>query len=341
MTVFFLSSLTRISDLDTASFETRSLQREDWASGDYVVGEVSGAPSFSYQVELTSGRMVKVMPGDHIVGAFGSRSATLECVGSWRDINEGRMHAMTSAGLFGAVSSISQLIPPAVPLTYRGHVWRNDNKVCMADFALDEPYSSFDTPTVLLVGTSMSAGKTTTGRLIVHELSNLGLKVVGAKLTGAGRYRDILSFRDAGADQVFDFVDVGLPSTVVSEDEFRSAIRPLIHRIGRNNQDVLVAEAGASPLEPYNGAAAIDELRDHIRCTVLCASDPYSVVGVKQAFDLDPDLVTGPATSTTAAMALVERLTNVETINVMDPDSLPALRQVLERTLGVRFPKMN
>ena len=33
--------------------------------------------------------------------------------------------------------------------------------------------------------------------------------------------------QDAGADYIFDFVDAGLPSTVVSEKEYRRALRSL------------------------------------------------------------------------------------------------------------------
>lgn len=330
-----MASLTRISDLPENPYDIKPLARDLWASGDYVVGEMNGTPHRLYNIELASGRMVHALPGDRIVGAFGNRSATLEGVGSYKHIDGQTMHAMTSAGLFGAISSMSQVIPPALQLNYLGHAVRNGRKVCMSDFAIKAENSQFGIPTILLVGTSMSAGKTTTGRLIVHELEKMGKKVIGAKLTGAGRYRDILSFRDAGADCIFDFVDAGLPSTVVPEDEFRSAIRPLLHHIDSLNPDFLVAEAGASPLEPYNGAAAIDELGDNIRCTVLCASDPYAVVGVEQAFGLRPDLVTGPATSTSAAIDLVAKLANVEAINVMSPDSAVALREVLRRTLSV------
>ena len=182
----------------------------------------------------------------------------------------------------------------------------------------------------------MSSGKTTTGRLVVHELERMGKKVVGAKLTGAGRYRDILSFRDAGAMAVFDFVDAGLPSTVVPEDDFRREIRPLLQHIDSLRPDFLVVEAGASPLEPYNGTAAIEELgAGNIRCKILCASDPYAVVGVEKAFGLRPDLVTGPATSTSAAVDLVRNLAGVQGLNVMDPDSLPLLRDVLKKTLNL------
>jgi hypothetical protein len=45
--------------------------------------------------------------------------------------------------------------------------------------------------------------------------------------------------------------------------------------------------------------------------------------------------VTGPATSTSAAVELVRNLTGVEGLNVMDPDSLPPLRDVLKKTLNL------
>jgi hypothetical protein len=335
MTVVSLSSLTRISDLDRNPYEVARIPKESWATGDYVVGEITGSSGRVYSIELASGRIINAMPGNHVIGAFGNRSATLEGVGSWSDIKGKRMNAMTSAGLFGAITSLSVMIPRTVELNYLGHVVRNGNKVCMSDFAIGPATGRFNVPTILLVGTSMSAGKTTTGRLVVNELEKMGKKVCGTKLTGAGRYRDVLSFRDAGASMIYDFVDAGLPSTVVPEKEFRDAMRPLLYKIASMEPDVVVAEAGASPLEPYNGAAAIEELGDNICCTILCASDPYAVVGVQQAFGLKPDLVSGPAASTSAAIDLVHKLTGVEAINVMSTACLPALRKTLKRTLDI------
>lgn len=338
MTVVSFASLTRISDLDVKPFDVAAIPKENWRTGDYVVGEITGSTGRSYHIELASGRMIDALPGDRVVGAFGNRAATLEGVGSWADIKDGKMNAMTSAGLFGAITSLSATIPRTVELSYCGHVQRGGDKVCMSDFAIASAATRFDVPTILLVGTSMNAGKTTTGRLVVHELEKMGKKVVGSKLTGAGRYRDILSFQDAGASAICDFVDAGLPSTVVPEAEFRDAIRPLLHHIGSLEADFLVAEAGASPLEPYNGAAAIDELGANICCTILCASDPYAVVGVEKAFGLKPDLVSGPATNTSAAIDLVHKLSGVEAINVMDPACVPTLREVLQRTVIDRRP---
>lgn len=332
MTVTLLGSLTRRSDLFRKPFDIERIHRDYWATGDFVVGEIVGPRNQSTLVELASGRMVQALRSDRVIGALGSRAATLEAVGSWQDMTDDGMHAMTSAGLFGRVTSLSTLVAPLTGLAYRGHVVRDSKKVTMLDFAIGCE-GKFDVKTVLLVGTSMSSGKTTTGRLVIHELERLGQNVVGAKLTGAGRYRDILSFQDAGADAVFDFVDAGLPSTVVPKEDFRRQIRPLLHLIDSLGPDFVVVESGASPLEPYNGAVAIEELADNICCTILAASDPYAVIGVEQAFGLVPDLVTGPASSTSAAIDLVKKLSGVDAINLMDPDSLPVLRNMLRDKL--------
>jgi hypothetical protein len=323
-------SLTRIADLGEREFEVRPLDRRHWQTGDYVVGVVTGKATRLYQVETRDGSMWPAKAGDRVVGVFGERAATLEGVGSYREIrDDGRMQAMTSAGLFGRITSLSPLLPSTMDLDYAGHAIRGGKKITMREFAIRTDARGFSTPTILLVGTSMSAGKTVTGKLICRLLYEDGRRTIGSKLTGAGRYRDILAFRKAGAEQVFDFVDAGLPSTFVPDDEFRAAVRPLLAHIHAQDADLLVAEAGASPLEPYNGEAAIDELGDNICLTVLCASDPYAVVGVMQAFSLEPDVVTGPATNTTAAIDLVHRLTGLPAISILDRGGVDEFRRFL------------
>ncbi len=204
----------------------------------------------------------------------------------------------------------------------------------MSDYVPEVPEREFGLPVVLMVGTSMSAGKTTSAKVIVRLLKEAGLSVIGAKLTGAGRYQDMQAMQDAGAKSIFDFVDAGLPSTVVPEKEYRRVLRNLLSRMAAVEADALVAEVGASPLEPYNGAAAIDELGSNVRCTVLSASDPYAVTGVIAAFGNHPDLVTGLATSTQAGVELVEKLSGIRALNVLDEDSFPKLRVTLKKTLG-------
>ena len=334
MTLPFFGSVTRNSDLQSRAFQCQALPRESWATGDFVVCDVVGRPGPLYTVELPTGRMSQVFEGDQVVGAFGRRAATLEGAGDWEAIgDDGNLHALTGAGLFGKATSVSPLLSPLMELKYRGHVVRQD-KVTMDQFWTEVEQQPLKIPTVLLIGTSMSSGKTTSGRVIIHELKRRGYKVTAAKLTGAARYRDVLSLGDAGADQTFDFVDVGLPSTVCDPAEFKDRLQQLLTRISLSGSDILVAEAGASPLEPYNGSVAMEMLKTNIQMLVLCASDPYAVLGVQQAFGREPDLVCGPAANTQSAIDLVKNLCGLKALNLLHTDALVDLNQIIDERFG-------
>lgn len=328
------ASLTRISDLPAGGWEAERRPRDSWRMGDYVVAEVTD-PSRERKVELTTGRLIDPAAGDLVVGAFGTRHATLEATGDWRAVGEdGEMHLLTAAGLFGVCTSRSALLPPLGRLRYRGHAVRDGHPLRMSDFVAEPPPRPFTTPVVLVIGTSMSAGKTTAAKILIRRLKEGGRRVVGAKITGAGRYRDILTMGDAGADAIFDFVDVGLPSTVCPRELYEPALEGLLARMQAVEPDVAVVEAGASPLEPYNGEAAIAALSETIRFTVLCASDPYAVVGVIEAFGRRPDLVSGITANTRAGVELVERLARVRTIDLRDRHAAFEIDGMLEAALA-------
>jgi hypothetical protein len=333
---YFYTSVTRCSDLWQASFEIAALPRSRWRGGDFVVAEVTGQPNPLYRCETKTGRIAELLPGDRVVGALGERAATLEGVGSWRAVQaDGLMDALTGAGLLGKATSITPMLPPFMQLKYLGHATRATRPLNMADFVAPAPPAGPALPVVLVIGSSMSAGKTSSARIIIRELRGLGLQVVAAKVTGAARYRDILSFRDAGASAVFDFVDEGLPSTICAAEVFAAALDRLLARLSAAGADVAVIEAGASPLEPYNGDLALARILPETRMTLLCASDPYAVLGVQSAFGLRPELVAGPAANTVAAIALVEKLAGVAAMNLLDSGNRPALRALLARRLGI------
>ena len=324
------ASLTRISDLEDAPFQVERIATEHWKTGDYVVGEVRESSS-GKPIELPCGRLTEPMMGDHVVGALGVRAATLEVTGHWNAIgDDDHMHALTAAGLIGKTTSVSTFVSSPLSLRYVGHCVRDSKPMGMSDFVVssDHPWE-YCVPTILLIGTSMSSGKTTSAKVIIRQLVELGLRVAGVKLTGAGRLRDTLAMRDAGAEWIMDFVDAGLPSTVCPADEYRERLQPLLAKLQSVNADVVVAEAGASPVEPYNGDTLMEMIGPHVRFTVLCASDPYAVMGVQKGFGYQPDLVAGLCTSTLAGVAVIERMSNVRALNLLDGESLDTLKQLL------------
>ena len=62
----FLASVTRISDLTPDNFDTTPLPRNQWDTGDYVVGKVTDISGHLSAIELPNGRMINVMVVDLI-----------------------------------------------------------------------------------------------------------------------------------------------------------------------------------------------------------------------------------------------------------------------------------
>ncbi|MFD2564394.1 hypothetical protein [Aquimarina rubra] len=332
---YIYTSLTRISDLAEKEFTLKKLPKNQWETGDYVVCKIIDAGSTELKLELPNGRMRGVIGEESIVGALGERFATLEATGTWKEVkNDLKMNVLTAAGLLGKLTSKSVFIPNMIEVIYTAHAFRDDKKLTMNSFVKPLKEVSLNIPVILFVGTSMSAGKTTSARIVTNLFKQAGLQVVGAKLTGAGRYKDILAMKDAGADSVLDFVDVGLPSSICPREEYYRKLRLLLSKIALQKADVAVIEIGASPLESYNGDIAIDTIREQIKCVILSASDPYAVYGIMKAFDIIPDIVTGISTNTLAGRKMVEKLCNVKALNLIDFNTTKELKQILSSTTG-------
>ncbi|MBT8181917.1 MAG: hypothetical protein KJO53_10045 [Eudoraea sp.] len=332
---FIYTSLTRISDLAEREFNVKKFDREHWETGDYVVSKILDPGGNTLNLELITGRMRGVIGGESLVGALGERYATLEATGTWRKVKADlKMNVLTGGGLMGKLTSKSVFLPNMMEVDYIGHVFRNGKKVTMDDFVETVEPLPFNTPVILFVGTSMSAGKTTSARIVTNIFKVAGYKVVGAKLSGAGRYKDILAIKDVGANAVMDFVDVGLPSSICPAHIYKAKLDQLLSRVQHQNADVAIVEIGASPLEPYNGDLAINALREHVKCTILSASDPYAVFGLMKAFEIKPDIVTGIASNTLAGVNMVDKLCDVRALNLIDATTTEDLLKVLTEKTG-------
>ncbi|WP_224483451.1 hypothetical protein [Robertkochia aurantiaca] len=334
---FIFTTLTRISNLEKEPFEVRKLPLDKWETSDYVVARITDLGSSDAKLELPNGRMRGVMGDELVIGALGIRFATLEATGTWKEVGEdGRMHMLSAGGLMGKLTSKSMFMPAMIAVRYQGHVMRNDNKVRMDDFMSSYQSRPYTIPTILFIGTSMSAGKTTSARIVTSLLSRSGYKVLGAKITGTGRYRDILAVKDVGAEKVLDFVDAGLPSSICPSEIYRERLDYMLSRMEAEKPDVAVVEIGASPLEPYNGDIAYEAIKNQVKCCILSASDPYAVYGLQAAFKVNPDLVTGIATNTLGGQEMVEQLCGVPALNLLDPSSIPRLKSILRQKLGMK-----
>lgn len=335
---YIYASLTRISDLEEKRFQVEKLAKSHWERGDYVVCEILETSNNDLKIELKNGRMRGVMEGELLIGALGERFATLDATGTWKKVEPNmELTVLTGAGVLGKLTSKSYYSPGLINVRYLGHAVRESEKLTMESFVKPIEQIPFNTPIVLFVGTSMSAGKTTAARIVTKLLLEANHKVVGAKVTGAGRLKDILAVRDVGAEAVLDFVDAGLPTSICPRKVFRAKMEYMKNCISSVNADVAVIEIGASPIEPYNGDLAFAAIKDWVKCVVLCASDPYAVYGIMKAFKLKPDLVTGIATNTIAGRNLVENLSDVRALNIIDPSNTNELKRILSRKMKLKM----
>ena len=78
-------------------------------------------------------------------------------------------------------------------------------------------------------------------------------------------------------------------------------------------------------------------MKPSVKCTVLCASDPYAVYGVMKSFNITPDIVSGIATNTFAGAELIEKLTGVRALNLIDPETSDDLKALLSEKLELNL----
>jgi hypothetical protein len=181
--------------------------------GDFVFAKVASLGAHEF-LEDVHGRRMRMYPGDVVVGAWGNRYATDFYEGYLPQPGEA-VHLLTSGGLIGTVASAhtSKLGPTELKVigTLVGAAGTplSTDDVAVAPSVEGRP----EMGTIVVLGSSMNAGKTTTTAAIVRGLARAGLRAGAGKVTGSGSGKDHWAYVDAGANPVSDFLDFGMPST--------------------------------------------------------------------------------------------------------------------------------
>ena len=196
-------------------------------------------------VEDSTGRRRMLFPGDYIVGALGHRYAT--------DQYEGRGTATRTAGhLLGiggvcgeVVSKNERMVDPTL-IEWIGLVADESGRpLDLRQFALPRAhgFAPASARTILSVGASMNAGKTTTAAQMIRTLTGEDMRVAAAKITGTACRKDPGMMEDAGAVRVLDFTDCGHASTAhCSADDLIAIAMDLRAALLTERPDYLVYE---------------------------------------------------------------------------------------------------
>jgi hypothetical protein len=207
--------------------------------GDFVVAKVTKLGAHEH-LENPRGRRMRMYPGDLVVGAWGNRYATDFYEGYLPGPGDG-VHLLTSGGLVGSVASAHTAkegpteLEVVGPLTGGAGAPLNSDDVAVPLAVPAYP----ELGTIVVVGSSMNAGKTTATSAVVRGLSRAGLCVGAGKVTGSGRGKDHWAYRDAGAAVTREAAETtGLPVLTPAELAGGSAVDLLAER-----RSVIDAEA--------------------------------------------------------------------------------------------------
>jgi hypothetical protein len=202
------------------------------------------------RVATADGQKLRLYPGDVLSGVFGNRYATDAFEGEVRATDP--LHLLTDAGMIGTVCSRHVETRRPTTLRFLGFLAdETGRRVNLKELRFHPTTVPAPLGNVLLVvGTAMNSGKTTTAAKLVKALLHRGVRIAACKLTGSVCQRDRGEFHAAGAHHCRDFSDYGFPSTyLATEDELLGLFETMTADAARASPDLTVLEIADGVLQ--------------------------------------------------------------------------------------------
>ena len=220
--------------------------------GDLVLARVD-AIGHHPTLQLVNGRSRQLFPGTEVVAVYGNRYAPNQFEAEV-PTSMAPCHLVAGGGIAArALSWHAKIARGPTKITPIGLLADADAKrINLRHFALPPvvPPRDYQPTAIAVVGTSMDSGKTQTCAHLVRGLIAGGLRVGYAKVTGTGACGDYMLLRDAGADPVLDFTDVGRPSTyLLSREEVEQTMLSLVNHLTHYGVDAMVLEVADGVLQ--------------------------------------------------------------------------------------------
>jgi hypothetical protein len=292
-------------------------------AGDVVaVRAVTDSATYN-MLELPTGRLAKINPGDMLLGVLGRRRALKGFVGDVPEkVNSGdRLHLLNMGGVIGCCTGHHSSLGDAIQVEVIGMVCDENARVLnIADAAIPARTTLGETaPIVMIAGTSMNSGKTYAATELIKQATRAGLKVAGAKLSGVACLRDTLNMADHGATATASFLDCGLPSTVDAGD-LAPIAKAIIASLNESAPDLIVIEMGDGILGGYSVESVFEdaELRDATAAVVFCASDYVGAWGGLELLrrrGIEVDVMAGSVTDSQMGQDYLEQEFGVPAAN--------------------------
>jgi len=283
-------------------------------AGDVIVVRALTDSATYNMLELPTGRLAKINPGDVLIGVLGRRRALKGFVGDVpASVNAGdQLHLLNMGGVIGSCTGHHSSLSDAIQVEVIGLASDQQGRVLnIADAALPPQTSLGETaPLVIIAGTCMNSGKTYAATELIKQATRAGLRVAGAKLSGIACLRDTLNMADHGAIAIASFLDCGLPSTVGATN-LADVAKTIISRLNESSPDLIVIELGDGLLGGYSVATVFAdmELRDATAGIVFCASDYVGAWGgieLLRRRGIEIDVIAGSVTDSQMGQDFIE-----------------------------------
>lgn len=298
--------------------------------GDVVYGRVIRLGQHS-ELENKSGRIHKINDGSKAIFVFGNRYAPDYYEGFVPEEMKTEVDLLARSGVVGRIATKKSSVKDPTRVKILGYVCNDEGTVVNTrHHSLIKPTQSAKKPNrsklVLVVGTSMNSGKSTSAVACCWALSTMGYEVRASKITGTASLKDILYMQDAGAKIVNDFTHFGFPSTyMLDEGNLLRIFNHLDLRFGNNPKNYWVVEIADGVLQ--REAAILlnsEDVRSRIHRLVFAAHDAFGAVGgidiLKNRFNLVPNALSGICSGSPLALREVSDFTSIPVFNNLEWD---------------------
>lgn len=237
---------------------------------------------------------LRLYPGDLLVGVFGNRYATDAYEAEVTTLED--LSILTNAGMIGTVYSKNAAMKKPTRITFLHYL--NDargERLNLKNLHFQPRVPVQPLPTIILVvGSGMNSGKTTTMMKLTKALLSNGLRVAACKLTGSVSTNDHSELCATGAHFVTDFSDYGFPSTYLChENELHDLFHTMMADAAAANPDVTVVEIADGLLQRETRLLlASPMIRSQVAGVLMAATCASSAIyGLSQLEALGHDVI--------------------------------------------------
>ncbi len=268
-------------------------------------------------VDYVGGKLGKLWNKDRFPAVLGFRKALTEFAGVVpKKVEVGdELYLLCESGVVGEISGVFESWGRPMKVNVLGSITgANKTPLNLKDYKLNVQNKTFkQAPLIIFLGTRMDSGKTTMACKIGHNFSLSGKNVAGVKVTGVAFSQDLMKLKDAGVKSIYDFVDMGLPSTCNgNSDEVVDSALKLVTLANTHNPDCIMVEFGDAVLGEYHVADILqnDKFNSQITAVILAANDLAGIAGTIQIlakWGIKVDLITGPVANSKIGVNLINK----------------------------------